>query len=289
MDTVIKACDKDDLYLPVEKIPLTKLLPSIIPPKGKEYVILEENTQSILHFCSKEYRLRKNETIFKTFRDLLIKKKIKFTKVPHILSRTKFYVNFIIHKPVPSKSLPFLLPLMSIWNSYDGTLKTQIQFGYYNQISKTYLCQPNLCTIDASAKHSATDEEFVNLQIPKFFELYQHFIDQIKDDIQAYEELYNQPGSVKFLDKVVQKLKLSPATRDLALSHMIKTSEVDQKYLDLVTGKEKVSKPHPHSLFSIYNALNFAIYNSNQKEPVETKCKKVRKIMDTVIKISNKV
>ena len=284
-----KSSNLSDLYHPVEKIPLSKLLPLVVPPKGKEYVILEEHSKSILHFCSKDYRLRKNETIFKTFQELLIKKKIKFTKIPYILSRTKFYVNFIIHQPIPSNKLSFLLPLMSMWNSYDGTLKTQVQFGYYNQISQTYLCQPNSCSIDASAKHSATDKEFISLQIPKFFELYQEFTSQIKDDVQKMEELHNQPISIKVLDNVVQKLKLSPITRELAINHLAATIEGNKKYIDLRSGKEKTSKPQSPSLFMIYNALNFAIYESNSKEPVETKCKKVRKIMDAVMKISKKV
>ena len=284
-----KSSNLSDLYHPVEKIPLSKLLPLVVPPKGKEYVILEEHSKSILHFCSKDYRLRKNETIFKTFQELLIKKKIKFTKIPYILSRTKFYVNFIIHQPIPSNKLSFLLPLMSMWNSYDGTLKTQVQFGYYNQISQTYLCQP-MCAIDASAKHSATDEEFINLQIPKFFELYEQFMGkQVKNDVCCFEELYDLPGSIKHLDKVAQKIKLSSITRDLALNHMAKIIDGGHKYTDLVTGKEKISKPEPSSLFIIYNALNFAIFNSNPKEPIETKCKKEKKIMDAVMKISKKV
>ena len=283
----MKTTTTNELYNKVEKIQLSTLLSALIPPKGKEYVIVDSSSKAMLSFCSKEYQLRKNSVIYKEFEKALDKKYVKFKKETIIIDRTKFYVNYIILSPIESVHIMDLLPVVTIWNSYDGTIKTQIHFGYRKLLCSNNLSRPTTCDFKTSSKHSSFDEEFTKYSIPHFMEMCMSFLKCIKKDIKVFEKINAIPATKKILDNISSKLKLHANARDLAIAQHQKEMDGNYTYLNY-KGEQVLHKGGKMTMFSIYNAINYAIYHMNNKELPEKKYKRNDLLMDLVLKISLK-
>lgn len=274
----------DNLYFPVEKLPLAKII-SNKPPKGKEFVIMDKNSKSFLSFCSKDYKLRKNSTLYKSYEKELKNENIPFIKETTTFDNTKFYVRYVLFEPIKSKLITDLLPIACIWNSYDGTVKTQIKFGYKKFLANNRFSRPSICNIHSASKHSSDQPDNT---INQFISFTKEFIRQIKTDIAIYEQLTKIPASKKDFDKIINKVKLSAEARDKALVQMEKEKHGHIKYKNHLQ-EELIHHGNEISLFSIYSAINFAIYNTNKKELPEIKCKKDCILIEQVINYSEKI
>lgn len=278
---------KNELYNKVDKVHLSSILSTHKLPKGKEYAIVDWDNNTLLSFCSKDYKLRKNSIIYIEFEKALKKKNIKFKKESIVIDGTKFYINYILLSPVESDLIPDLLPVVNIWNSYDGTIKTQIHFGYRKLLCGNNLTRPTDCDFKTSSKHSASDEEFTKYNIPHFVDMCLQFLKCIKKDIKIFEKLHAIPAAKKFLDTISSKLKLHSNARDLAISQLQK--EIDGNYHYLNHKEEQVFyKGCKMTMFSIYNAINYAIYHTNHKELPENKYKRNNKLMELIVKTNIK-
>jgi len=271
------------LYKQVKKIPLIEILKKGTKPpiKGKTHAIIEEQSKTILSFCSEDYALRKNSSIYKPFEKLLKENNILFTKTTNVIEGNKFYVDYIIKQKIDSLVINDILPKLSIWNSYDGTVKTQIKFGYHKLLCGNGLSRPVGCQINTSRKHSADEDEFSKETIPHFLELFQAFLQQTKSDIHLFEKLHTKEVPVKYLDTFAGQLKLSREARDMASLQLTKETAGGMTY---VNEKGKLIK-HTGSrvtLFMVYNALNYAIYHTNPKEVPEFKHKKDKALLELV-------
>ncbi len=275
---------EEKLYTDVEKISFKELI-NKTPPKGKEFVIMDVKNKAMLSFCSKDYKLRKNSTIYQSFEKLLKEHNINFKKEINISQGTKFYVNYIILEPIQSKSIPDLLPVINIWNSYDGTVKTQIHFGYKKLVCGNILTRPNDCCYHRSSKHSTSEEEFTEYNVPHFLDMYLKFVKEIKSDLKLFEKLYKKEADKKTFDKIFTKLKLHPNTRDIALIQLQK--ELDGGFFyDNLQGDIVKYEGSTMNLFLIYNSLNYAIYHSNNKELPDFKCRRNKKLTEIILKLS---
>lgn len=282
MDTLI-----EQLYCNVEKIPFSKLI-SNTPPKGKEYIILDIDTQAMLAFCSKDYRLRKNSSIYRVFERLLKKENITFKKEIVIVGQTKFYVKYIILSPITSSTkITDLLPMISIWNSYDGTVKTQIHFGYYKMLCGNIFPRPTDCNFHTSSKHSTTDEEFSKYNIPHFIDLYHEFISHSKKDMKLFDKMYNYPADKKMFDKVSSLIKLSPDSHSWAWAELLKESQGGYTYKNHLNEAVMYAGDKISALM-IYSAINHAIYHTNNKELPEKKNKRNCDLVEIILKICTK-
>lgn len=264
------------LYEPVNKIPLSKLINNK-PPKGKTHVIIEERTGNILSFCSKEYKLIPNSVIYLPFENLLRQKNISFKKQVIIIEENKFYVDYIIKNRINSFSIPDILPKLSIWNSYDGTVKTQIKFGYYKLLCGNNLSRPRGCLINQSFKHSSDEEEHTNKDV-SYLELFYQFINEIEHDIKCFEKLHKHKTNEKTMQILMSNLKLSKEAKKIAVQQLYKEAKGGFYYLN---EKDKRTKHTGNeiTLFTIYNAINYAIFHVNPKELPESKLKKDKNVL----------
>jgi len=241
---------KDELYLPVKKVSLIDILPNNKPPHSKSHVIMDKETGDILHFCSVEYKVNSNEDIFKPMEQLFNKYKIKFTKFVKIISRTKFYVDYVLKiKNKAGEKLPGLLPCISVWNSYDGSLKHQIHFNYYFKKEHIKIPSPTSHSIDCCSKHC--------------HEHLEAYIKNGKKDFAFYNKMNDIPAGPELINKVGKKLKLSSE---------IKKSSIKNLETEIKEGLKS-------SLFSVYMAINRAIVTCNQKEVPEFKYKRKKALL----------
>lgn len=264
------------LYKPVDKIPLSSLLANK-PPKGKTHLIIEKKSKNILAFCSEDYNLRKNSNIFQPFEKLLKEGNITFKKNITIIEGTKFYVDYIIYKNLKSNKIPDILPRISIWNSYDGTVSTQIKFGFFKLVCGNSLSRPCNCNIHVSSKHSEDE----NNTIPQFFSLLNDFIYECDTDIEVFEKLYKKPAKVELLFHISDALKLSKETREVSLKQLKLETQGNITYLD-ENNKKVVHKGGKINMFAIYSAINYGIYHVNPKELPEVKAKKDKMLINYI-------
>lgn len=264
------------LYKLVDKIPLSSLLTNK-PPKGKTHLIIEKKSKNILAFCSEDYNLRKNSNIFQPFEKLLKEGNITFKKNLTVIEGTKFYVDYVIYKNLNSNKIPDILPRISIWNSYDGTVSTQIKFGFFRLLCGNSLSRPCNCNIHASSKHSEDE----NSTIPQFFKLVNEFIYKCNTDIKAFEKLYKKPAKIDSLFIITDALKLSKETREVALKQLALETQGNITYMD-ENNKKAIHKGGKINMFDIYSAINYGIYHVNPKELPEIKVKKDKMLINYI-------
>ena len=269
------------LYAPVEKIPLSKLLNND-PPKGKEYVILDTKSKAMLSFCSKEYKLRKNSSIYKAFEKLLDKNKIKFKRKITIVGNTKFYVSYIIIDRIKSLSITDMLPKICIWNSYDGTIKTQIRFGYYKILCGNTLSRPGECSLTTGSKHN--DLEFTKDNMPYFFSLLKKFLKEIPKDMKVFEKLYKIPVLEKNINSVISKINLSLEAKKVSIEHFKKEIKGEYTYKNEL-GDTISHEGSEQNMFTLYNSINYSIYNTNLKELPDKKQYRDFKLVSLLLSI----
>lgn len=270
------------LYRQVKKIPVVELLKeSYRPPKGKTHAIVEQTSKDILSFCSEDYRLRKNSEIYKPFEKLLEKTGIPFIRQVKVVDGNKFYVDYIIKQKIESNKISDILPRLSIWNSYDGTVKTQIKFGYHKMLCGNELSRPAGCQIHLSSKHSADKEEFSKETIAYFLDLFNEFLSETRSDIKMFEILHSERVKPIVIETIASYLKLSKEARDMAMSQLKKETAGGMIYIN-EKGKRVKHPGSPITLFMVYNALNYAIFHTNSKELPDFKAKKDTALIEIV-------
>lgn len=247
-----------ELYAPIVKLHFNKVSSQFKPPEHKDHVILNEDSNEILHFCSSEYKLKLNKSIFKPLEEFFKKNKIKFNRVIHIVSKTKFYVDYILSKKIKIGVLPQFTPCISAWNSYDGSLKSQIIFSYFRKDTGKKISSIEVLPLDCDL---GICEKIIN-----------QFVNKDRKDFYHYNKLNFTNAGPETIEKICKKLKLSPEIRKYSILNF---EEEIRKYKNKAT------------LFTSYLAINKAIYECNPKEVPEFKLKRDKAVLNELLKLIN--
>jgi hypothetical protein len=256
------------LYTPVSKVLLSNLIPGVKFPKEKTHAITGFDPNEILAICSSTYRLNDNQFIYKPFQDILSNNNFKIFKKIKIYDNRKFYVDYVIESLKKEtehfKSYNGILPVISIWNSYDGSIATQIKFGYH--FKGNNLSRPKGCKNEISNKHSKCKKNSL-FDIPvNYFERFLKFIKEIHKDILCFKKMANIKVAKGFIQKIAKKLKYNKEIMEKVRTYL-----------------EENFKNSPLNLFTVYLSFNHAIYNTNLKELPEFKCKKDKLLLSHII------
>jgi hypothetical protein len=276
------------LFAPVSKVELSSILPGKSFPKANDHAILDQNG-NILSFCSSSYNLRENSTLYKPVEQLMKDQKIPFDRKISVIDDTKFYVDYIIRDRVKSLTVNDILPKFSIWNSYDGTIKTTMKFGFYRVVCSNGLTRPIGNTVNIAKKHrkSIGAEDGVDLSIATntiIIDSVQQFLSEVKQDMEVYEQMNNKVADVKKILSVAEKLKFSKALLDVAVERFDKETSTNSSLTYVNENGELVThEGSPATLYTVYNALNYAIYNCNPKELPEAKLKRDQLVLAEVL------
>lgn len=276
------------LFAPVSKVELNSILPGKTFPRANDHAILDENG-NILSFCSSTYNLRENQTLYKPLEKLMKDQKIPFDRKIKIVDGTKFYVDYIIRERVSSLTVNDILPKFSIWNSYDGTVKTVLKFGFYRVVCANGLMRPVGNSVNISKKHrkAVHAEDGLDLSIAtsnQIVESVQQFLTEVKQDMEVYEQMNKVAADVNKILKVAEKMKFSKNLLESAVERFnLETS--DKGNLTYVNENGEIVKHDgsPATLYTVYNALNYAVYNCNPKELPEAKLKRDQSILEEIL------
>lgn len=278
------------LFAPVSKIELSSILPGKNFPRSNDHAILDEQG-NILSFCSSTYNLRENQTLYKPLEKLMKDQKIPFDRKIKIVDGTKFYVDYIIRERVTSLTVNDILPKFSIWNSYDGTVKTVLKFGFYRVVCANGLMRPIGNSVNIAKKHrkAVSAEDGIDLSIATSNEIVtsvQQFLTEIKQDMQVYEQMNAVAADVSKILEVSEKLKFSKNILETAVERY-KLETAKNSGLTYVNENGEIVKHDgsPSTLYTVYNALNFAVYNCNQKELPEAKLKRDQGILQEIMAV----
>jgi len=276
------------LFAPVSKVELSSILPGKKFPRANDHAILDEHG-NILSFCSSTYNLRENQTLYKPLETLMKEQKIPFDRKISIVDGTKFYVDYIIRDRVKSLTVNDILPKFSIWNSYDGTLKTTLKFGFYRVVCSNGLTRPVGNTVNIARKHrkAATAEDGMDLSIAsnsQIVESVKLFLSEVKQDMEVYEQMNQVKSDLNKILSVAEKMKFSKNLLDTAVERFNMETSTSRNLTYINENGEMVThEGSPATLYTVYNALNYAIYNCNQKELPEAKLKRDQLVLAEVL------
>lgn len=276
------------LFAPVSKVELSSILPGKSFPRSNDHAILDEDG-NILSFCSSTYNLRENQTLYKPLEKLLKENKLPFDRKIKIIDGTKFYVDYIIRERLQSLTVNDILPKFSIWNSYDGTVKTVLKFGFYRVVCANGLMRPMGNSVNIAKKHrkAAHAEDGIDLSIAssnQIVDSVKGFLTEVKQDMLVYEQMNAVKADLSNILSLSEKLKLSKNILETAVDRF-KLETSTEGNLTYVNENGEVVKHDgsPATLYTVYNALNFAIYNNNAKELPEAKLKRDQMILQEIL------
>lgn len=278
----------ESLYAPVKKVQLDTVFPGKTFPKANDHAIVDQHG-NFLSFCSSSYNLRDNSTLYKPVEDLMRENKIPFDRKINVVEGTKFYVDYIIRDRVKSLTVNDILPKFSIWNSYDGTLKTTMKFGFYRVVCSNGLTRPHGNTFNISKKHRKAigAEDGLDLSLvtnTKILDSVKVFLSDVKEDMEVYEKMNHIEADVKKIFSVAEKLNFSKNILEKAVERFSLETSTSRSLTYVNENGELVTHDgSPATLFTVYNALNYAIYNSNPKELPEAKLKRDQLVLAEVL------
>lgn len=279
---------KEALYAPVKKVELSTIFPGKSFPRSNDHAILDQHG-NFLSFCSSSYNLRENSTLYKPVEDLMRENKIPFDRKINVIEGTKFYVDYIIRDRVKSLTVNDILPKFSIWNSYDGTLKTTMKFGFYRVVCSNGLTRPHGNTFNISKKHRKAIgvEDGLDLSLVNnhnILDSVKVFLNDVKEDMEVYERMNHVQADVNKILSVADKLKFSKNLLDKAVERFALETSTNSSLTYVNENGELVKHDgSPATLYTVYNALNYAIYNSNPKELPESKLKRDQLVLAEVL------
>jgi|TARA_R110000803_G_scaffold112660_3_gene181014 hypothetical protein len=275
-----------EIFKKVKKVKLSTLLPKYNFPPGFDYAVVDENNK-ILNFCSSRYGLVSNASILKPIEQYFKEKNIEFTRNVKVINNSKFYVDYIIKQRKDVGDVSGIFPKISIWNSYDGGTIMRNEMGFYRLICSNGLTRPEGEITKSAFKHSTSDDsnKYSNQErIINIIREAKYFIDNCQTDIDKFEEL----SKVK-----ITKRKITSIGEKVGLSKKIISCAEERYDLEVSSGLEYINEygelvKSPgcnKNLFTLYNALNFGIYNTNLKELPEKKIEKDKKLLNHIMNI----
>jgi hypothetical protein len=278
------ASDKD-LFKRVKKVKVSNLLPGFSAPPGFDHVIVDENN-NILNFCSGRYSLVNNSTILKPIESYLKTNNIDYIKKVKIINGSKFYVDYIIKTRKDTENVKGIFPKISIWNSYDGGSTMRHEMGFYRLICSNGLTRPEGEVKKKSFKHAVsqkTNKTDTQEKILKILMDIKSFIDGCSLDIQKFEDMTKVKVTKAKIDSIANHLKLSKKIVECAKERYDLETKEGVEYINEY-GEVVKSKGCEKNLFTLYNALNYGIYNTNLKELPEKKIEKDKELINYLLK-----
>jgi hypothetical protein len=274
-----------DLFKNVKKVKLSTILPKHSFPPGFDHAIIDDD-KKILNFCSKRYSLVKNKTVLQPIEQYFKEKKIDFIRNVRVINNSKFYVDYIVKQRKDAGDVKGIFPKISIWNSYDGGTIMRHEMGFYRLVCSNGLTRPEGDIINKSFKHSSSDTYNTQERIINIIRDAKYFIDNSSHDVDKFEELSKKKTTRRHISSVGKKV---------GLSKKIVESAEDRYDLEVVSGLEYMNEHGEvvkHSgcnknLFTLYNALNYGIYNTNTKELPEKKIEKDKKLLTHLLQTAN--
>ena len=284
IETVTDISEQDkQLFKEVKKVKGSDIMKGFKFPTGIDHAVIDEH-KNILNYCTENYSLVENKKIFLPIEEKLRAGKVDYIRQVKIVTESQFYVTYLL-KSKNTKKLGELYPRLTIINSYDGKVKFRHEFGWFRLVCTNGLTRPHGETnISVNKQSSDLTEASLMFLIRDILKDTETFLEETKKDLAKYEAINSKKVTAKLIAEVTKQLKLSDKLADAATARFkLETGTSDEAftYVDL-EGNLRSGRTADPTLFTLYNAINFAIYNENPKEPIENKQKKDSALLELV-------
>ena len=188
-------------------------------------------------------------------------------------------MDYIIKTRKDVEGVTGIFPKISIVNSYDGVSQRSLELGFYRLVGSNHFSVIS----EKFGKHTISkkgENEEPNDDMLLILAKIKGFIDASNE----YIERFYQPLTTR---KANPKIHLTIKGRRAGLSKKIIEAAKERYKLETNSGLEYVNEHgemvvhsgSEESMFAVYCALNYAIYNTNLKELPEKKIEKDRNLI----------
>lgn len=273
-----------ELFKKVKKVALKNVFPEFNYPSGFDHAIIDENN-NILNFCSPKYNLVPNSEVFLPVENILNNMGIKYKRKINVIKGSKFYVDYIIKDNNTQTKVNDVYPKISIWNSYDGALRFRKEFGYYKLVCTNGLTSP-LNVFETIKKKHSKPVGFGNIDSVKdflktFSPSVEQFLINSTEDFNLFSNMNSIPSTVAQLEALAEEMNFSKKALEVAVDRY-KHEVAGGFSFENIDGINVNHDGSPESLFTVYNSLNYTIYNTQEKELPEKKLQKDIKLVSLV-------
>lgn len=251
----------DNVYTNVDRVAMVEITGKQ-SRQGLDYAILSND--KIVNVVSKRYALLKNEDFFLKVEERFIQEDIQVATKSINRGDGSFAVDYILNDEsfiIKAKNAKDILrPMLRAVNSYDGSAKTSMQWGFFRQI-----CTNGLHIADTktgfSVRHIGDMAEAV---IPRIDEMIELFISNEYYELQRkFEWLTQRPISdvQQFVNQVLEDTKLF---RFDVSDKNPEPSKRSQRVMEIIHNEAQLLGEQPNMWLG-YNAFNEVLANDLKK------------------------
>ena len=172
---------------------------------------------------------------------------------------------------------------------YDGGSTMRHEIGYHRLICSNGMTRPDGEIIKTTFKHAAPSKtEDLSLEnydkVIHLLQEVQEFISNSDKDMNFFDKMSNVKVTKAKIESIGKKVKLSKKIIQTSKERFDLEVGSELEYVN-EHGETVKSKTCDRNLFTLYNALNYGIYNTNLKELPEKKVEKDKLLMKHVMSL----
>ena len=251
----------EDLFFPVEKVPVDSIMPGYGHPSGITHAVIitkPDGAKRVVNYCSNLYHLIPNESVVTPF----IKEVGKYynVDVKYKMDNTwaRFYIDVLIkNSPLHMDNKDIIFPKITLINSYDGSILYHFKAGFYRLLCSNGLSVPVGKERAFKGMHTPGIGNETNFEA--IMAMASEFLASSEDLFGSYRELFDQNvrNPIMRIDEIMEETSFPKTLADSVKNRF-------QQELSLLPNQKAND-------WLIYNAFN---YQLNHNEDVKTKQKK---------------
>lgn len=249
----------DAIYFKVKKVPVSEVLPkgsklSFTNSMNHLIVVDTPTGEMAVNSCSENYELIDNKTLLNPLIDAIGKEFNVKVKASH-RNYSKFFVDLImLDKAMSVMKKDTLHPRIRIINSYDGSIRYQYSYGLYRVV-----CSNGLAILEGNTYTGAKMMHTSQVSGPRAY-------DRTLEDISAFmKEAPSLIGDYK--DLADKKLLWEQALQRIEDAAQATSFPKKQKEAAVQRLEKEKQMGFPLNDYLVYNAMNFALHNSDTSQP----------------------
>lgn len=253
--------DLNEIYFPVEKVPVDTIMPGYEHPSGLRNAIVvtkPDGAKRVVKYASDIYHLVPNQTVVDPF----IAHMGRFFEVePQIKMRN--WASFEISVLLKDRVLTIqkddgVFPRITLINSYDGSRKYQFNAGFYRLICSNGLTVPvGAAQIKLKRMHTPHIEELTSFEA--VIEMAHKFMEVADIPVELYRELASQDVP-DVNERVEEVLEETTFPKTLGEDVLYRASE-EMEILGLKMAND----------WLVYNAFNYQLNHNDGLKAKESK------------------
>ncbi len=225
----------NQLFMPVEKVPVKDILPDYEPPKGKDHAIIvysDDGKKRIANLCSDGYGLISNKELILPLMETLDSHKFEYTTQVRNFDDRKFFVDFIFGKEGIDfgygKKPDKIVPKITWRNSYDLSLKYGLMAGIWRMVCSNGMMAPDQESFKSIKKLHTVN--FAEISLTETVDLIHEFLRDSKMIMEPFQALRDrrilQDELEEFLEEIIDYTGFPKKQKEMVLQRIIEEKAI---------------------------------------------------------------